>query len=65
MEGPFKKNIFFQNEVQRVLYKLVLVTYTPDHSRRIYSPSNFIFIQKTKKIKSVPITTVYNNITKD
>ena len=26
MEGPFKTN-FFNNEVQRVLYKLVLVTY--------------------------------------
>ena len=43
---------FFQNEVQRVLYKLVfmLVTYPFDHSRRIYNynPLNFRFIQKLK-----------------
>ena len=36
----------FQNEVQRVLYKLVLVTDSLDHSWRIYSPSNFGIIQK-------------------
>ena len=35
--------LFFQNEVQRVLYKLVLVTYPLDHFCRIYSPSNFRF----------------------
>ena len=50
--------LFFRNEVQRVLYKLVLVTYPLDHSRRIYSPSNFRFCQKTKKIKFVPITII-------
>ena len=50
--------LFFQNEVQRVLYKLVLVTYPLDHSRRIYSPSNFRFSQKTKKIKFVSITII-------
>ena len=50
--------LFFQNEVQRVLYKLVLVTYPIDHSRGIHSPSNFRFIQKTKKIKCVPITII-------
>ena len=43
--------LFFQNEEQRVLYKLVLVTYPLDHCRRIYSPSNFRFIQETKKKK--------------
>ena len=47
--------LVFQNEVQRMLHKLVLVTYPPDHFRRIYSPSNFRFSQKTKKIKYVPI----------
>ena len=41
--------LFFQNEVQRVLYKLVLVTYPLDHFCRNYSFSNFRFIQKTKK----------------
>ena len=41
-----------------MLYKLVFVTYPLDHSRRIYSPSNFRFIQKTKKIKFVPITII-------
>ena len=41
--------LFFQNEVQRVLYKLVMVTYPLDHFCRIYSPSNFRFSQKTKK----------------
>ena len=33
--------LFFQDEIQTVLYKLVrdvLVTYPLDHSRRIYSP---------------------------
>ena len=35
---------FFQNEVQRVFYKLVLVTYPLDHSQRINSPLNFRFI---------------------
>ena len=40
---------FLQNEVQRVLYKLVLVTYPLDHSRRIYSPLNFRFIKKLNK----------------
>ena len=29
-----------------------------DYSRRIYSPSNLRFIQKTKKIKCVPITII-------
>ena len=53
-----KDKLFFQNKVQRVLYKLVLVTYPLDHSQRIYSPSNFRFIQKTKKIKIVPITII-------
>ena len=52
------RQTFFQNEVQRVLYKLVLVTYPLDHSRRICSPSNFRFSQKTKKIKFVPITII-------
>ena len=41
--------LFFQNEVQRVLYKLVLVAYPLDNCCRIYSPSNFRFSQKTKK----------------
>ena len=50
------RQFFFQNEVQRVLYKLALVTYPLDYSRRIYSPSNFKFIIKKEK-KSVPITT--------
>ena len=36
----------------------MLVTYPLDHSRRIYSPSNFRFSQKTKKIKFVPITII-------
>ena len=48
--------LFFQNEVQRVLYKLGLVTYPLDHFCRIYSPSNFRFSQK--KIKFVPITII-------
>ena len=43
------RQTFFQNEVQRVLYKLVLVIYPLDHFRWIYSPSNFRFSQKTKK----------------
>ena len=38
-----------------VLYKLVLITYPLDHSQRIYSPSNFRFMQKTNIIKYVPI----------
>ena len=33
------RQTFFQKEEQRVLYKLVLVTYPLDHSERIYSPS--------------------------
>ena len=37
---------------------LVLVTYPLDHFCRIYSPSNFRFSQKTKKIKFVPITII-------
>ena len=41
-----------------MLYKLVLVTCPLDHSRRMYSPSNFRFSQKTKKIKFVPITII-------
>ena len=49
------RQTFFQNKVQRVLYyyKLVLVTYPLDHSRRIYSPSNCRFIQNV--IKCVPL----------
>ena len=40
------KQTFYQNKVQRVLYKLVLVTYSlVDHSRRINSPLNFRFIK--------------------
>ena len=50
--------LFFQNEVQRVLYKLVLVTYPLDYFRRIYSLSNFRFSQKTKEIKFVSITII-------
>ena len=42
------RQTFFQNEVQRVLYKLVLVTYPLNHFCMIYSPLNFRFIQKTK-----------------
>ena len=39
--------------------KLVLVTYLFDHFCRNYSPSsNFGFIQKTNKIKCVPITII-------
>ena len=30
--------LFFQNEVQKVLYKLMLVTYSLDYSPRVYSP---------------------------
>ena len=41
-----------------MLYKLVLVTYPLDHFRRMYSPSNFRFSQKTKKIKFVFITII-------
>ena len=41
--------LFFQIELQRVLYKLVSVTYPLDNFRRIYSPSNFRFSHKTKK----------------
>ena len=41
-----------------MFYKLVLVTYPFDHSRRIYSPSNFSFIKKQKIIKFVSITTI-------
>ena len=41
-----------------MLYKPVLVTYPLNHFRRIYSPSNFRFIKKTKNIKCVPITTI-------
>ena len=43
------RQTFFQNELQRVLYKLVLVTYPLDNSQGIYSPSNFKFIKKHKK----------------
>ena len=43
------KKHFFKNEVQRVIFELVLFTYPLDHSQRIYSPLNFRFIQKTKK----------------
>ena len=42
----------FQNEVQSVLYFISWcwsqLTYSLDHSRRIYSPLNFRFIQKSK-----------------
>ena len=42
--------IIFQNEVQKVLYKLVLVTDSLDHCARIYSPSNFgIVVVVTKE----------------
>ena len=44
----FRKTFFFQNEVQRVLYKLVLGTYPLPPFWRIYSPLNFMFIQKLK-----------------
>ena len=37
---------------------MVLVTYPLDHSRRIYSPSNFRFSQRTKKIKFVRTITI-------
>ena len=40
------RHTFFQNEVQRVLYKLVLVTDPLNYSERIYNPSNFGIIQK-------------------
>ena len=41
---------FLKNEIQIVLYKLVLVTDPLDHSSRIYSLSNLIrIIQKPKK----------------
>ena len=54
------RQTFFQNEVQRVLYKLVLVTSLLDHSRRICSPSNFRVqvYSKNKKIRCVPITII-------
>ena len=58
MEGPFKTNFFCLNEVHRVLYKLVLVTYPLNHFWMLYSPLNFRFIKKTKEIKCVPITTI-------
>ena len=44
-----------KNEVRKVLYKLVLVTDHLYHSERIYNPSDFGIIQKTNKIKFVPI----------
>ena len=40
-----------------MLYKLALVKYPLDHSRRNYSPSNFRFIQITTKNQIFP----YNN----
>ena len=50
--------LFFQNEVQIVLYKLVLVTYPIDHFCRINSPSNFRLSNNKKKIKFVLITII-------
>ena len=41
-----------------MLYNLVLVTYPLDYSRRIYSPLNFRFLQKTKKMCPYRITTI-------
>ena len=32
------RQTFFQNEAQRMLYKLVLVTYHLDHSRKVLQP---------------------------
>ena len=44
--------LVFQNEVQRLLYKLVLVTDPFYHSERIYNPSksNFGILQKPTKL---------------
>ena len=57
MVGPFKTNFFFENEVQRVLYKPV--TYYPDHSRiEDLQPLKLQVYSTTKKIKFVPITTI-------
>ena len=49
---------FFQNEVQRVLYKLVLVTDPLFHSERVYNPSNFGIIQKPTKLNLFLFTTI-------
>ena len=61
MEGPFKTNLF-QNEVQKVLYKLVLVTYPLDHFRRIQALQTSGLVKKQKN----QICSYNNNyVTKD
>ena len=56
------RHFFFQNEVQQVLYKLVLVTYPLNHFQRIECPLNFRFIQKRKKKRKFSLYVSYNNI---
>ena len=48
----------FQDEVQRVFNKLVLVTYPLYHSERIYNPSNFGIIQKPTILNVFLFTTI-------
>ena len=55
MEGPFYTYLYildkliFQNEVQRVLYKLVLVTYPLYHSREFTALQTSGLLKKQKK----------------
>ena len=41
LDGRSLLDTFFPNEVQKVLYRLVLVTDPLNHSRRFNRPSNF------------------------
>ena len=50
----------FQNEVQRVLYKLVFIPIQFDHSERINSPFNFRFIKKMRPYNSITTVILLN-----
>ena len=53
----FRQTFFQMKYKELFISRYVSVTYPlVDHSERIYSPSNLRFIQKTKKLKFVPIT---------
>ena len=52
------RRILFQNKVQRVLYKLVLVTEPLYLSESIYNPSNVEIIQKPTKLNLFQLTTI-------
>ena len=52
---------FLQKVVRKVLYKLVLVTDPPDHSKEDLQSFKVRNYSKTNKIKFVPMITIMKN----